>query len=237
MKKMDKENKSHKRKELSEFERGEVIGLLEESCSERKISKLLDIPKSTVHDTIKKFSETGTTENFFQPGRPRILNELNSQQLKKIIQDEPRATASQIQEEFQEETNLPVSVKTIRREIYNLGFSLCVAAHKPLLNDIQKQNRLNWCMERRDWSIRRWKNVIWSDESRFCIFSDGPVRVWRFSNERYEITNTISTVKHGGGGVIVWECFSGRGLGPLVLVNGNMNHLDYINILETNLLP
>ena len=82
---MDKENKSHKCKELSEFERGEVIGLLEESCSERKISKLLDIPKSTVYDTIKKFSETGTTENFFRPGRPQILNELNISSLKKLF--------------------------------------------------------------------------------------------------------------------------------------------------------
>jgi hypothetical protein len=36
---------------------------------------------------------------------------------------------------------------------------------------------------------------------------------------------------------MVWECFSGKGLGPLVKVEGKMNRLDYINILENNLLP
>ena len=32
-------------------------------------------------------------------------------------------------------------------------------------------------------------------------------------------------------------CFSGKGLGPLVKVDGKMNHRDYIQILEEHLLP
>ena len=36
---------------------------------------------------------------------------------------------------------------------------------------------------------------------------------------------------------MMWGCFSGKGLGPLVKVDGKMNRLDYINILEKNLLP
>jgi len=174
---MNNENLDEKRKELNEFERGKIIGLSTEGCSVRKISKILEIPKSTVQNTIKKFSETGTTQNLFRPGRPRILTEINKQQLKKIVQDEPHATLSQIHEKFQKKTDLSTCTKTIKREIHNLGFSSCIAAHKPLLNIKQKQNRLSWCIEQRDWTIRKWKNVIWSDESRFCIFNDGPERV------------------------------------------------------------
>jgi len=47
----------------------------------------------------------------------------------------------------------------------------------------------------------------------------------------------ILTVKHGGGGVMVWGCFSGKGLGSLVKVDGKMNKLDYIDILDKHLLP
>ncbi|GBC00126.1 hypothetical protein RclHR1_03750025 [Rhizophagus clarus] len=47
----------------------------------------------------------------------------------------------------------------------------------------------------------------------------------------------VSLVKHGGRGVMMWGCFSGKGLGPLVKVNGKMNHKDYIQILESHLLP
>ena len=36
---------------------------------------------------------------------------------------------------------------------------------------------------------------------------------------------------------MMWGCFSGKGLGPLVKVEGKMNRFDYIQILETHLLP
>ena len=45
------------------------------------------------------------------------------------------------------------------------------------------------------------------------------------------------SIKHGGGGLMLWGCFSGKGLGPLVKVDGKMKHQDYIQILELNLLP
>ena len=80
--------------------------------------------------------------------------------------------------------------------------------------------------------------MIWSDESRFTIFrNDGPGRVWRKNGCRYDIENLVPSVKHGGGGIMVWGCFSGKGLGPLVTVEGKMNRLDYIRILDKNLLP
>ena len=37
-------------------------------------------------------------------------------------------------------------------------------------------------------------------------------------------------------GLMVWGCFSGKGLGPLVRVDRKMNRFDYIQILETYLL-
>ncbi len=47
----------------------------------------------------------------------------------------------------------------------------------------------------------------------------------------------VPSVKHGGRGVMMWGCFSGKGLGPLVKVNGKMNYRNYIQILESHLLP
>ena len=80
-----------------------------------------------------------------------------------------------------------------------------IPARKPLLNDRQREQRLKWCTERRDWTVRKWRSVIRSDESRFTIFKDdGPGRVWRTPGTRFNIKNLVPTVKFGGGGLMMW---------------------------------
>ncbi|CAG8846957.1 44784_t:CDS:2, partial [Gigaspora margarita] len=67
-----------------------------------------------------------------------------------------------------------------------------------------------------------WQNVIFSDESRFCLYKlDGRERVWRRVTEKYHREYINTTVKYGGG----------SGVGPLVEVKGNMNSDSYVNVL------
>ena len=93
------------------------------------------------------------------------------------VKQNNKKSAEQIKNLFSERTRLDVST---RRNLHELKFFSHIPTSKPLLTDQQRENRLNWCIERKNWSIRKWKSVIWSDESRFTIFkNDGPGRVWR----------------------------------------------------------
>ena len=47
---------------------------------------------------------------------------------------------------------------------------------------------------------------------------------------------TILMVKHGGGRIMLWVCFSAAGTGRLVRIEGKMNEAKYREILNENLL-
>ena len=72
--------------------------------------------------------------------------------------------------------------------------------------------------------------ILWSDETKIEVFGlNAKHHVWRKPG-------TISTVKHSGGSVMLWGCFSAAGTGRLVRIKGKMNRAKYREILNENLL-
>ena len=79
--------------------------------------------------------------------------------------------------------------------------------------------------------------MVWSDESKFNLFgSDGRVYIRRREGEDYLPECVQSTVKFGGGSVMVWGCITSDGVGPLTTVDGRMKAKDYIDLLEQTLV-
>ncbi|GFV28693.1 transposable element Tc1 transposase [Trichonephila clavipes] len=78
-----------------------------------------------------------------------------------------------------------------------------------------------------------WKKVIFSDESKFDIFTPPSIRkMWRKNKTALEPQNVLPTLKHGGGNVMMW----GYGAGNLAFIDNKMNALAYIDVLRHNLL-
>ncbi|MBN3308453.1 CE192 protein, partial [Amia calva] len=74
-----------------------------------------------------------------------------------------------------------------------------------------------------------WVKVLWSDETKIELFGiNSTRRVWRRRNDP---KNTIPTVKHGGGNIMLWGCFSAKGTGQLHRIKGTMDGAMYRQIL------
>ena len=68
-----------------------------------------------------------------------------------------------------------------------------------------------------------------------CSFLAIKENVWRKPNTSHHSENLIPTVKHGGGSIMLWLCFSFAGTGKLVRLEGMMDDAKYREILEGNL--
>ena len=77
---------------------------------------------------------------------------------------------------------------------------------------------------------KRHLKMIWSDETKIKLFGlNAKHHVWRKPG-------TIPTVKHGGGSIMLWGCFSAAETGRLVRIEGKIYRAKYREILDVNLL-
>ena len=100
-------------------------------------------------------------------------------------------------------------------------------------------SRFNWCRQRIRWTQQRWRGVLFTDESRFCVeMFDRRRKVWRRRGERFQDCCVKQVSRWGGGSVMVWGGISWRHKTQLIVVDGNLTARRYIDeILEPEVVP
>lgn len=216
--------------DVSEFMRGRIIGQFDRGASQRDISRFLNIPLSTVNRIIVEFKREGKEVNY-RPGRPGPTERSKRSLVREVIKN-PKQTVEEVAETAQ------LSKRTIQRYLHSMGLYRRVAKKKPLLTIFQKKRRLAWARDMHSRSENFWSKVIFSDESRYCQFSDsGRLWIWRRSSDKLQEQFLHHTVKYGGISVMVWGAIWKGGRSKLIFCDGIINGEKYIGILKDGLLP
>ena len=226
-----------KKTECSNDLREVVIKHFLNGDSEREISSKVLIPRSSVNYMITKYKSMKCIGNMIGRGRKRKTTIHTDRIIQRKVKIDRRESSTFVKAELQTELNITISETTIRRRAHEIGLYGRVARKKPYLTKANRGKRLEYARTYRAKPLGFWNNVIWSDESKFNLFgSDGKVMVWRSTKEELQTRCTVLIVKHGGGNVKCWECFSSSGVDNLVFIDGNMTGELYRDISQKNLL-
>jgi hypothetical protein len=145
-------------------------------------------------------------------------------------------TSTSLQEAFSLRYNALISQDTIRRRLAEHQLLPYVPVTGPLLT---AEHHLEFAHAHLNWQEADWARVLFTNESRFCRFSnDRRMRVYRRPGERYVQCSIAQTVSYGGGSIMVWGGISLEGRTELVIVNqGRLTADRYVTtILEPHVV-
>ncbi|GFW24664.1 transposable element Tcb1 transposase [Trichonephila clavipes] len=226
-----------KGKEITPEEKKIIIKLKNECKNLREIGKTVGKTHSSIQRVINNYTSSKSVISKPRSGRPSKLTLREKSYVFKSICLNPRLSASQIANDIRERFKKHFMCEDIIRKILKkAGYHGRVAHKKPPISAVKRQKRLDFANEHVNKPPQFWEKVLFSDESKFCIFGiKGRKLVWRKQGTALEKENLVPTVKYGGGGVMVWGCMAANGVGRRTFIDSTLNHMGFINILKENL--
>lgn len=221
--------------QLSELERGRIIGFKEAGWSNRRIARHMGRSDAAIRRCWQQWVDNGRVERRDGSGRPRATTDREDRLIVRAAVTAPDSSLSSIRRA----TRTRVTTMTIHRRLRERN--LC--SYRPLrhlpLTPAHRRARLQWCLARSGWNHADWGRIVFSDESRFQLCPDDHRRrVWRRPGQRADPAFTIARHTGPQQGVMVWGAISLDSRTPLVVIRGTLNAQRYVDdILRPVLLP
>ncbi|VVC42504.1 Ribonuclease H-like domain,Transposase, Tc1-like [Cinara cedri] len=157
------------------------------------------------------------------------------------------SNAVELQQQLRAARSTTVSTSTVRRRLGEQKIVARRPATGPKLTAQHRKERLHFAREHFNWTLDQWKTVLFSDETRVCLYSNDKRRkVYRRQGERFAQACTEETVEYGGGSCMFWGGISIDSKTELVCVSrtggargqGSLTSDRYITeILEEHVVP
>ncbi|XP_053999879.1 transposable element Tcb2 transposase [Hylaeus anthracinus] len=171
-------------------------------------------------------------------GRLRETTPKMDRQIHRLSEKDRFRSANNIAAEINYKNDTQISVRTVRKRLGDFNLRGRKPPKKPLLSSRNQKRRLAFAKAHKHWTSEDWQKVLFSDESKFIrVCSDGIRYVRRRIGESLKTRCVLKTLKHGGGNVVVWACFSRSGPGPICRINGIVDRFQYMDILKNIMLP
>ncbi len=177
--------------DLTVVQKTTIDTLHKESKTQKVIAKEAGCSQSSVSKHINR-----EVKGRKRCGRKKCTSNRDNRTLERIAKQNRFKNVREIHKEWTA-AGVSASRTTTHRHMQDMGFSCRIPCVKPLLNNRQRQKRL-------DWTAAEWSKVMFFDESKFCIsFGNQGPRVWRKRGEAHNPRCLRSSVKFPQS-VMVW---------------------------------
>lgn len=228
-------------------EAAQVIALLQSGMRQCDVARQLNLSRFSVRRVYQRFLETGGYVRRHGSGRRRCTSERDDRFIVSTSLRNRFLNAVELRQQLQTANRRTVSVSTVRRRLGERKIAARRAATGPKLTAEHRRARLQFAREHVNWTLEQWKAVLFSDETRVCLFcNDRRKRVYRRQGERFAQACIQETVEYGGGSCMFWGGMSADGKTDLVCVSrargargqGSLTAHRYITeILEDHVVP
>lgn len=225
-----------KKKDISPRKIGRILALSEEGYSSREVARRLFIDQKTVCNVVKR-QKLGLDKARKNCGRKTKISPRVVRALKRIVKSNRRLSSRQVAMQVKDEYGISIDHKTVLSALKKQEITKKIAKQKPALSANQKAQRLHFIELYERKPAEYWNHVIFSDEKKFNVYGcDGGIKLWIGKGEELKDECIVKTQKFSNS-VMIWGCFSARGIGRIEICQGTVNAEKYIKILENKLLP
>ncbi|ROL49569.1 hypothetical protein DPX16_15895 [Anabarilius grahami] len=208
-----------KRKDLSEFDKGQIVMARRLGQSISKTAALVGCSWSAVVSIYQKWSKEGTVVNRRQGhGRPRLIDARGERRLVRVVRSNRRATVAQIAQEVNAGSDRKVSEYTVHHGLLPMGLHSHTAESTNSEHvSIRTGPRSNG---------KSWPGLM------VLHHMDGRVHVRRLPGKHMAPGCTMGRRQAGGGSVMLWAMFCWETLGPATHVDVTLTRTIYLSIVE-----
>ncbi|GFV20317.1 transposable element Tcb1 transposase [Trichonephila clavipes] len=212
--------------QLSEFERGLIIGMKTAGWSTSHVAGQVDRSECAVRNCWEQWTREGTYAQ--KTGSEATRNTMRREDRRIVWQAlvDPTVTRSTIRADV----GIAIVPQTISRHLAEANLKSKRHFRALPLTPEYRQLRIQWCQARSMWNVTDWQKVVFSDESRFVLGTDdNRILVWRRPGEQYNSHHTVLRHTARTAGVMVWGAIAYDNRSTLIVMRGTLTGQRYID--------
>jgi transposase len=223
---------------IAEDKRIQIVALRSKGLTLATIAAQTKVKIITVRSVLSKWKLHHTVQDLPKTGRPHKVDDRTKRRLARMVQKGEIRTATELAQTATSHEIVHISARTARRTLHEQGLKAMRMINKPLLTRAHKRKRLEFARAHMDWTSEEWKQVIFSDETVITARqSDSHKLKWVKPTHSLNPKLIVPTVQGGGFAIMTWGCISKFGFHDFILLDGTMDAVGYVNVLENYLIP